>query len=111
MENRPLPYSTESIESLNLNLGDSLGKVQLVSRETKRYWILEYLRFMMKEKENLFGYVIRNDHRGTLIEIEDLGFNHGIRPPTPPPLGSKVVLEITSVNPRNDVLRLKMVKR
>jgi exoribonuclease-2 len=112
IENRPLPYSSESIDSLNLSLGDSLGKVQLVSRETKRYWILEYLRFMMKEKENLFGTVIRNDHRGTLVEVEDLGFNHGIRPPTPPPpLGSRILLEITSVHPRNDVLRLKMLKR
>jgi len=111
IENRPLPYSAESIDGLNLNLGESLGKVQLVSRETKRYWILEYLRFMMKVKENLFGVVVRNDHRGTLVEIQDLGFNHGIRPPTPPPLGAKILLEITSVNPRNDVLRLKMVKR
>jgi len=111
IENRPPPYSTETLDRLNLDLGESLGKVHSISRETKRYWILEYLRFMMKEKENLFGVVIRNDHRGTLIEIEDFGFNHGIRPPTQPPLGSKVLLEMTSVNPRNDILRLKLLRR
>jgi exoribonuclease-2 len=109
-DNRPI-YTVEDFNKINLVVGESLNKVQLISRESKRYWLLEYLRFIMLKKQLLSGVVIRSDHRGILVEIEEFGFNHLVRSNnTPPPLNSTIKLEITSINPRNDILKMKIAK-
>jgi exoribonuclease II len=110
IEKKPLPYSIERINEVHVALGEPLTKVQLVNRESKRYWLLEHMRYMMREKEHLSAVVVRNDARGTLVEVEDFGFNHPIRLNQPPALGAHITLEITGVHPRSDLLRLRAIK-
>lgn len=102
-------YSGEEIGKLINQIGEGLSRASSVSRESRRYWLLEYLRHKMNRGEKLHGIVLRNDHRGTLLQFDDFGFNHGVKPDTPPPPGSHVTVEITAVNPRVDYLRLKIV--
>jgi exoribonuclease-2 len=109
IDHREPTYTSEEIGKLINQVGEGLSRASSVSRESRRYWLLEYLRHKMNRGERLHGIVLRNDHRGTLLQFDEFGFNHGVRPDLPPPPGTHVNVEITAVNPRVDYLRLKIV--
>lgn len=103
-------FSEEDLQTELLSTQTPLKAASLVSRESKRYWLLEYLRNRLKENNTLRGTVIRVDLRSPLVELEEVCFSSLVRTKEKLKRGDEVDLRISSVDPAEDYLRLELAK-
>lgn len=104
----PLPFSGEELSSLIISVTTTAYEAMLIERQTNRYWSLEYLRQhgdtiwqaeilrWLREHENL-----------ALVLLEDLGLELAVRLDIPVTLGDRLEVQVSSVDPRLDRIRLK----
>ena len=105
-------YNDETLKDLIDRTIHTLGTANTISRETKRYWLLEYLQTCCQE-ESLKAVVIRNDPGANgkgLVEVDEI-FHvlrvQGLKPKHT--VGSEVTLKIIAVHPRTDYLKIKIL--
>ena len=104
MTNQSCFYSEEELKELIMELGNTLGVVSSISREQKRYWLLEYLRHRRKKNRTIEGIVLRSDQRGSLVELDEVYTSFFTKAQLP--IGSRTELQISAVNPRGDYIQL-----
>ena len=103
-------YSREEMEQVIDQTEEPLGHAIGISRETKRYWLLKYLRRRAKTQEGqiIHGTVLRSDLKNPLVELEEVFMptlvkvNRSVHP------GDVLTLRISAVDPRYDYLKLEM---
>ena len=67
-----LPYTQESIKETLHTLETPLVISRNVARDTKKYWLLTFLRQMQKRKETINGTIIRLDGRFPIVELDTI---------------------------------------
>lgn len=105
---RPL-YPREDFEALTDGIDEALGNALTVSKESKRFWLLRYLKQIAKKRSTIAGTVTRTDLRNPIVELDELFMPtmakayKAVRP------GDRVVVRIESVDPRTDYLKTEIV--
>lgn len=109
LQNKPLPYSTEALTELSQRVEEPLQKANLISRETKRYWLIRYLEKYYLNTKRIKGTVVRTDTKMPMVELNEVFIIAGARIQNPK-LGAEYLLAINHADPRSDYLRLEEVK-
>ena len=100
-------YSREEMETMLHEVEQPLIRANAISRETRRYWALRYLRQVAAAGRPIAGTVIRTDLKNPLIELDEIHIPVLGRIDSPVQRGDRVSLRITAVDPRTDYLRLE----
>ena len=99
-------YSNEELEELSRSLEEPLTRSRQVTRESKRYWLFEYLR-QKKRKETLQGTVVNTGTKNPLIHVYEIENIFPVRIKGKVSVGDSIPLRIATVNPRQDYLKLE----
>lgn len=104
-------YDEASFSQILMETEESLSTALAVSRDTKRFWLLQYLRQSMRDKPSqpyvIEGTVLRSDLKNPLVELEEVylpvlvRFNRAVKP------GERVRLKITNIDPQRDFVRFE----
>lgn len=101
-------YSLTEIENEIFVVEENLAPAMFVSRESRRFYLLRYLEERTKTNRIISGTVVRTDGRFPLVELDEIFIAFQIKPEKKISLGDKLNLEIISVDPKNDYLRLQV---
>jgi exoribonuclease-2 len=111
LNNTQAPYSAKQLEELNFELADALNAAKLISRESKRYWLLVYLKEQLGRGAELGATVLRTDLRYPLLELDLVYINQSCQLKKPRKIGERVLVRIVDINPPFDLLRLEEIAR
>jgi exoribonuclease-2 len=100
--------SREQFETIVFEVENYLQSANVVSRETKRYWLLRYLEQRGK-KVPIEGTVVRVDTKTPLVELDEVYLTVFFRPHKPVKLGQRLTLKVSAVDPQADYIRLDEV--
>jgi exoribonuclease-2 len=105
-----LPFDAEQLQDMVQVISATSYEATLMERQTSRYWALEYLdRNRHQPWDALMLRWLREDDSLGLILLEELGlelamrFNRWIDP------GDRIQVQVTFVDPRQDVIHLREV--
>lgn len=105
------PFEREALEQLLLSLGPITYEAVLVERQTKKYWALEYLRRQGDRPWQALMLRWLREHEGLgLVLLEDLGLEMATRFDRKIDLGDRLVLRVSHVDPRQDMIRFQEVE-
>jgi exoribonuclease-2 len=107
---QPLPYSREGLWEILEKLGSPLARAQAITKETRRFWALRYMRMVAEQGRTIKATVLRTDLKTPLIEVEEIFVPFLARIPFPVTPGDVVSLRVGAVDPRFDHIRLEAVK-
>ncbi|MCB0309939.1 MAG: RNB domain-containing ribonuclease [Bdellovibrionales bacterium] len=103
-------YSRGELLDLLEKTSDHSKKANLISRSSKKYWLLRYLEQRMQRTDRITATVIRNDLANPLVELDEIFMPHLIRLRRKVGLGEKLLLRIVGVDARYEILRLEEVR-
>lgn len=103
----PLPYQTEDLEMIRAYSERWIEISDLVERESKRYWLLNYLERKIREKFQ--GFILDVHPSEYLVLIPDLALEiycaKGIKEQK---VGDEVEAVIQQVKPRSNVIKISI---
>ena len=103
-------YTSEELIAIQDAVEEPLHKALLVSKETKRYWMLRYLEKYYLDQKKIRGTVVRIDTKMPMVELDEVYIVAGARI-AHPRLGMEVSLSATNIDPRSDYIRLEEVRK
>ncbi len=106
LKDKTISFNKEELTKILASLEESLKTAGQITKETKRYWLIEYLRLRKQKNDLISGIVLRTDLKFPLVELEEVYMNYIIKPKNPVAIGDKVTLKINNANPREDILSL-----
>jgi exoribonuclease-2 len=102
-----VPFDAAALEPIIAQAGSLMREATLVERQTKRYWLLEYLRLAGdKLWDAVWVRWLRNDDDLCLILIPELATELVMRR-REGYAGERLQVRVVSVDPRQDEIRLK----
>lgn len=104
------PCCVEDLEEAIAEAHDPLRRVGMVTKESKRFWLLLYLKDKASRRESIEATVLRTDLRNPMVELEEIYIPAILKTNEKLRRGDRIELEIGSVDPRNDSLRLRLTK-
>lgn len=105
----PLAYDRSALEKEIGLTEDALQKGNLLSRDSKKFWMLKYLERRAVKHPEIVGTIVRLDAKVTLVELDEVFVIFPVKLPNQFKLGDRVPLKITRVIAREDYLRLEVV--
>jgi exoribonuclease-2 len=109
LKHRAALYSAEEISILIAETVEPLKSALLINRETRRYWLIKYLKQLAKNGQTIKGTVVRTDMKYPLIELEKVFLTTVLKTDLAFPLGAEVNVKIAKADPREDYLRVELV--
>jgi exoribonuclease II len=106
----PLPFSPQEMNEITQGVSTVAYEATLVERQTKRYWVLEYLSRHSRTLWNgiLLRWLREHENLG-LIMLEDLGIELPMRFERPPALGNRFLVRVLHASARQDEIHLEAV--
>ncbi len=105
-----LPFPKDVIQEILYEVTSTSSEAGLVERQTRRYWILEYLNRHQNEVwEALIMRWLREDDGLALILLEDLGLEFPHRFDRPVKVGENIKLQVFYADSHRDEIRFKEV--
>jgi exoribonuclease II len=105
-----LPFNAEQLQDIMQVMVATSYEGQLMERQTNRYWALEYLnRNSSQPWDALMLRWLREDDSLGLILLEELGLELAMRFNRWINLGDRIQVQVTFVDPRQDVIHLREV--
>lgn len=104
------PFSSEEVTELTQGVSSGAYEAALVERQTKRYWALEFLRRNQAQVWDamLLRWLRQEDDLG-LILLEELGLQLAMRFNREVALGERLQVQVSQVDPRQDIIRFEEV--
>lgn len=109
LKGEELPYNVEQMEQAIADVDQYRGPAVNVSKDSRRYWILEYLRQRRKSHDRITGTVIRTDLKHPLVELDECYISTILRTKETLRLGDQIELRLVHVDPVFDELKLEYV--
>jgi exoribonuclease-2 len=98
--------SRQQFEEIAFEVENYLQSANVVSRETKRYWLLRYIEQRGK-KVPIQGTVVRTDLKMPLVELDEVYLTVFVKPQRPVKLGQQLTLKVSAVDPHADYIRVE----
>ncbi len=112
LRGEPPPLTIESLKELLATIDNAGYEVTQIERQSERYWIYEYLRQRRTQVQPaLVLDWMGGDPQRALVLLENVGLRLPVRFDRPVSKGEMVDLMITQVDPRQDLLFLREVRR
>lgn len=106
-----LPFSEEDLKETLQSVSTTAYEAIMVERQTNRYWVLEYLRQHADEVwQALMLRWLREHENLGLVLLEELGVELAMRFERTVYPGDRFDIQVTYVDPRQDVIHLAEVK-
>lgn len=102
-------YTKYDLEDLLDITDEHMGRAAVVSRESRRLWLLYYLLYSGMSEREVTGTVVRIDLKSPLIELDDIFLVIGAKSSRKLSLGDHVKIKILSVDPAQDIVRAEVV--
>lgn len=114
IDSRGLPYSFSDLEQIRIAADEGLLKIQKLSKESKRFWLLRYLqqrisRLPENEGRKISGVVVRLTAKNPLVELDEVFFSAFVKSNRKLSIGERVQMTIGAIDPREDYIRLEVV--
>lgn len=109
IKQKPLQYTNNELLEILAKLDETLKTAGMIIKETKRYWLIEYLRQRRLTNDIIYAVVLRTDMRFPLVEIEEVYMNYVVKATNPLSVGDRVKIKINNANPREDILNLEVI--
>ena len=109
LRGEPTPYTAEQLEPLIHELDITLGTVRTIAFESKRYWLLKYLRQRMRDNPEITATVTRIDTKRPVVKLDEVFMTAMTALKGTPKYNDRVRLRLVEVDPRGDYLRLEHV--
>ena len=104
------PYSEKKLTELLPHLDEPLSKAQLISRESKRFWLQKYLEKAYANGRKIGGTVVRVDTKFPMIELDEIYIIVAAKIRNPK-LGQKLDFVIDKLDVLNDFIRFEEARR
>lgn len=104
----PIAYDRAALEKEIGLTEDALQKGNLLSRDSKKFWMLKYLERRAFKQSEIIGTIVRLDSKATLVELDEVFVIFPVKLPNQYKLGDRVPLKITRVIAREDYIRLEV---
>lgn len=101
-------YQQEKLEQLIPGLNDQSRAAVLISRKTRRYWLLKYIKQQLRQQPIWTATVVRTDLKMPLVELDELFLTAPIRTPQAIKIGERISVKIVAVDPRSDYIKLEI---
>jgi exoribonuclease-2 len=106
-------YSRSEMEEILYGTEEPLATAVAVSRETRRFWLLRYLKQRTqrpgKEARIITGTVLRTDLKNPLVELDEVFMPTMVKCIAQVKPGDRITLRISDVEPQQDYLRLEQI--
>jgi exoribonuclease-2 len=102
-------YNTTQVSALIQQLEEPLKRATRLSRESKRFWLQQYLKQTLRRGEAIPATVLRTDYQNPLVELDIVFFSSPARVHSKVQPGDRINLRIEAIDPRYDVIRLEEV--
>jgi len=102
------PEETEQIIESTMNASQG---ARVISRDTKRFWLLRYLQDRAKTNREIQATVLRTDLKNYLVELEEIYMPTMLKASEKLQTGDSVLLSIDKIDPQNDYLKLRLISR
>ena len=102
-------YTGEELWEFLAQTEDPLKRASLVSRESRRFWMLKYLQRKQRKKEDIQATVLRSDLKNPLVELEEIYMTTIFKTSQKLKPGDQLDMRIAAVDPRFDFLKLEIV--
>ena len=91
-------------------LESPLGLANMISKETRRFWLLRALEKLSEQTTRFHGTVLRTDLKNPLVELHELVMPVLVKMHRPVRPGDEIEIELLKVDARGDYLRLEQVR-
>jgi exoribonuclease-2 len=108
-KDEPIPYSEKALQELQPLLDEPITKAQLISRESKRFWMFHYMKQNFSKDKKISGTVVRIDTKFPMVELDEV-FMIVAAKIRNPKLGMKLNLRLEKLDIFNDFLRFEECK-
>lgn len=108
LETKKPHYTEEQLTELYREIEPALARAGGLTRESKRFWLLSYLR--QRKDRTISGTVVRTDLRHPLAELDEIYIIVPVRTKKMPERGVRITAKIGKVDALNDYLRLEEIK-
>jgi exoribonuclease-2 len=108
-KNETPPYSEKALQDLQPLLDEPLTKAQLISRESKRFWLYHYIKRRFTKEKQITGTIVRIDTKFPMVELDEVYLIVAAKVRTPK-LGAKVRLRLEKLDIFNDFIRFEEVR-
>lgn len=106
------PYLSDSeLEAVIEQVDRPLGLAGSLTKESRRFWLLKYLKQESKNSKFLHGVVLRTDMKNPLVELREVPLNIPVRCSVPVNPGDSLKLKIGAIEPVRDYIRLEVESR
>jgi len=102
------PEETEQIIESTMNASQG---ARVISRDTKRFWLLRYLQDRAKTDREIRATVLRTDLKNYLVELEEIYLPTMLKASEKLQTGDSVLLSIDKIDPQNDYLKLRLITK
>lgn len=103
-------YSAEECAALIEKLESPLGLAGVISKETRRFWLLRALEKLSETNTRFHGTVLRTDLKNPLVELHELVMPVLVKMHRPVRPGDEIEIDLLKVDARSDYLRLEMAR-
>ena len=108
-----LPYSYADLEEILAPIDEGLARIQKLSKESKRFWLLKYLEQRIASKPNnegrkISGVVVRLTPKNPLVELDEVFFAAFVKSSRKLTVGERVQMVIGSIDPKEDYIRIEV---
>lgn len=83
-----------------------LQTARQLTRDAKRFWLLRILEEKYQRREPVSGTILRNDNRGTLVELDELYMPVTVKSPQALPVGARFSFRLDRVRAHTDYLKI-----
>ncbi|RIL10811.1 MAG: hypothetical protein DCC75_03595 [Proteobacteria bacterium] len=101
-------YPEEQLQEIIHLCDEPLSKAQYINKQTRRYWLLKYLKLRAQRgNKKIIGTIIRTDLKNPLVELEEVFMPVIARIDGNYQRGDRVELTISAIDPKTDYIRLE----
>ncbi len=104
-------YSAKELFAILEAVEDSIVVAQSIQKETKRFWLLDYLQNVAQKRGTIEGTVIRIDTKNPIVELDEVYMTAPVKMDKPPQLGERITVRIGAVDPVWDYLKLEAITK
>ncbi|MBN8550369.1 MAG: RNB domain-containing ribonuclease [Deltaproteobacteria bacterium] len=104
-------YSAQECAALIEKLESPLGLANMITKETRRFWLLRALEKLSEKTTRFHGTVLRTDLKNPLVELHELVMPVLVKMHRPVKPGDEIEIDLIKVDARSDYLRLEMARQ
>jgi exoribonuclease II len=107
LNKEPPTYLTKTLLDRIGEIDPNLSRANIASRESKRFWLMNYIDQNYKRGSILEGTIVRLDLKAPMVELDNFYFSVPVKLKKAGKLGDRVKLRLENISPAFDYIKLE----